>query len=125
MKKLILSLVSLCALGLAVTGCGKKELKQADVQVASVELKGDSLVAMRATDGADTLLFKLADAQYTNGIMLRGDSVTVHYIEGRGDTLRALVVNVKPRAPHYFDPSEHGDTLLTVAAPQDSTAVNE
>ena len=55
MKKLILSLVSLCALGLAVTGCGKKELKQADVQVASVELKGDSLVAMRATDGADTL----------------------------------------------------------------------
>ena len=84
--------------------------------MASVDLGGDSLTTMQVTDGSDTLLFKLADARFTNGIMMGGDSVTIHYIQGRGDTLRALIVNVLPQAPHYFDPKEYGDTLLTVPA---------
>jgi len=121
MKKIILSFSVLCALSLAFVACGgKPELKQTQAKVASVDLQGDTLYTMRATVDSDTLLFKLADAQYTNGIMLSGDSVTIHYIEGRGDTLRALIVNVLPKAPHYFDPKEHGDTLLTVPARQDT-----
>lgn len=126
MKKLILSLVALCALTSALTGCkGQRELKELRGKVASVAMAGDSLTTMKVTVDADTLLLKLADARFTNGIMMGGDSVTVHYIEGRGDTLRALIVNVLPQAPHYFDPSEHGDTLLTAPARDETAAPAE
>ena len=43
------------------------------------------------------MLFSIADARFQNGLMLPGDSVIVDYIEGRGDTLRALVVTVLPK----------------------------
>ena len=123
MKKLILSLVALCALVPVLTGCGgHRELKELRGMVASVAMAGDSLTTMKVTVDADTLLLKLADARFTNGVMMGGDSVTVHYIEGRGDTLRALLVNVLPRAPRYFDPSEHGDTLLTAPARDEAAA---
>ena len=117
MKKLILSLVTLCALACSLSSCkSKPELRELRGQVASVDLSGDSLTTMLVADGTDTLLFKLSDARFTNGIMMGGDSVTVHYIQGRGDTLRALIVNVLPQAPRYFDPKENGDTLLTEPA---------
>lgn len=99
----------------ALTGC-KQKLQQTSGVVTSVEIQGgDTLKAMRMAVDGDTLLFKLQDAQYTNGVAFAGDSAEVHYIEGRGDTLRALVVYAKP-APAQAPIDIHTDTtqvLLT------------
>ena len=50
-----------------------------------------------------------------NGLMLPGDSVIVDYIEGRGDTLRALVVTVLPKIQVVKQP-EPTDSLITAPA---------
>lgn len=111
MKKVLFLLVAAAAL----TGC-KQKLQQVTGQVTGVDIAGDTLKTMRmATGDGDTLLFKLQDAQYTNGVAFQGDSAEVHYIHGRGDTLRALVVYVKP-APAQVPIDIHKDTtqvLLT------------
>ncbi len=60
-------------------------------------------LSMKIYDGQDTLVFNLREAQYNNGIMLDGDSVKVHYIKGHGDTLRALLVYVKPAPVKVID----------------------
>lgn len=63
----------------------------------------DTLKTMKLYNGEDTLLFALKDAQYTNGVMMKGDSVQVNYIKGHGDTLRALLVYVKPAPAKVID----------------------
>ena len=63
----------------------------------------DTVKSMKLYDGEDTLLFGLKDAEYNNGIMVKGDSVQVHYIKGHGDSLRALLVYVKPRPSRVID----------------------
>ncbi len=111
MKKVLFLLVAAATL----TGC-KQKLQQTTGMVTGVEFSGDTLKTMRmVVDDGDTLLFKLQDAQYTNGAALTGDSAVVHYIHGRGDTLRALVVYVKP-TPIQAPIDIHKDTtsvLLT------------
>ena len=109
MKKSFLALVALCGLVVAFVGC-KPELKNVRGQVKSVEIKNDSLKSMVLTvDGTENIV-TLADARFQNGISLAGDSVIVDYIDGKENTLRALVVTVLPKPAKEFEPS---DTLIT------------
>lgn len=117
MKKYILAFTLLCISLLSFTGCGKNELKDVRAQVTSIEVKRDTLMSMKATVDGDTLLFSLKDARFNNGIMLHGDSVIIDYIKGRGDTLRALVVTILPKAPSYFNPDEAKNDTLAVSSP--------
>ena len=97
------------ALGLA--SCNSPELKNARVQVKSVEISNDSLKSMVVTMGSEEKTVSLHDARFQNGIALKGDSIILDYIEGSENTLRALVVTVLPKPAQYFEPS---DTLITV-----------
>ena len=100
--------LALAALGLATLGtlssC-KEKLKEVEGVVKSIDATQHTheFKTMKVYDGQDTLLFSLKDAQYNNGIMLDGDSVKVHYIKGHGDTLRALLVYVKPAPAKVID----------------------
>ena len=119
MKNLILSFLTLCACGYVLTGCGKPELKNVRGLVTEITISNDSLKAMRMAVGSDTLLFSMRDCMLNNGIMLRGDSVIVDYIDGRGDSLRALVLTLLPKPAHYVNPADMaGDSLLTAPTAQ-------
>ena len=123
MKNLILSFLAVCACGLAATSCGKPELKNVRGLVTDVEIVSDSLKSKRMTVGSDTLLFSMRDCMLNNGIMLRGDSVIVDYIDGRGDSLRALVLTLLPKPAHYVNPADMaGDSLLTAPAAKEEAA---
>lgn len=114
MKKSILTFVLFFAAMLMLSSCGKNELKDVRALVTSLEVNGDTLKSMKATVDGETLLFSLVDARFNNGVMLHGDSVIINYIEGRNDTLRALVVTILPKAPHYLDfDAAKNDTLKT------------
>lgn len=90
---------------IAMLSACKHELQETSVQVTSVKLdKNDVPSILKATQGNDTLLFTLKDASYTRGMAFAGDSVNIHFIEGHGDTLRALVVTVKPKASNILIP---------------------
>ena len=105
---------------LTVVNCsGKKELKQTKGVVVELKTIQDSLVTARVTVGSDTLLFKLADARFVNGMFIKDDSVSIDYIEGQGDTLRALVIAVLPKPIHYVEKS---DTLVTRPVEQESSS---
>ena len=109
MKKTFLALFVLCGFTTVFFGC-KPELKNVRGQVKSVEITNDTLKSMvLAVDGQEKIV-KLIDAQFQNGIALAGDSVILDYIDGRADSLRALVVTVLPKPAQYFEPS---DTLIT------------
>ena len=115
MKKVFLFAV-LGLLLLTVISCSeKKELKQTKGVVTHFRTLNDSLVTAYVAVDADTLLFQLSDARLVNGMFLNGDSVSIDYIEGQGDTLRALVIAVLPKPVHYIDLNngEKGDTLVT------------
>jgi hypothetical protein len=96
-------LLAVAAVGLvlgALSSC-KPKLKDVSGLVTDVDMEGttrhDTVNTMRLYNGEDTLLFSMKDAQYNNGMVLKGDSADVSYIAGNGDTLRALLVHVKPR----------------------------
>ena len=116
MKKFFLFAVIGLSL-LSIAGCsGKKELKEMKGVVTFIWSIQDSLVTANVANGSDTLLFKLADARFVNGMCLNGDSVMINYIEGEGDTLRALVISVLPKPTQYIDLNSQdamSDTLLT------------
>ncbi len=99
----IIALTALVITG-SLSSC-KEKLKHVDGVVADVEAsqRMDTLKSMKLYDGEDTLLFGLKDAEYNNGIVVKGDSVQVHYIKGHGDSLRALLVYVKPRPAKSID----------------------
>ena len=79
-----------------------------------MELEGDTVVSTLLAVDKDTLYFKLADARFVNGMMVPGDSVIINYIEGREDTLRALVVTILPKTPRYLELDvPTSDTLVT------------
>ena len=94
---------------LGFTSC-EPELKNARVQVKSVEIVNDSLKSMIVSMGDEEKTVTLLDARFQNGIALQGDSVILDYIDGKENTLRALVVTVLPKPAQYFEPS---DTLIT------------
>ena len=97
-------------MGFAFVGC-KPELKNVRGQVKSVAIDYDTLKSMVLTVGDAENIVTLLDARFQNGIALAGDSVIIDYIDGKENTLRALVVTVLPKPAHEFVPS---DTLITV-----------
>ena len=88
----------------------KPELKNVRGQVKSVEITNDTLKSMVLVIDGQEKIVKLTEAQFQNGIALEGDSVILDYIDGKENTLRALVVTVLPKPALYFEPS---DTLVT------------
>lgn len=102
-KYIFAAVVVAAALG-SLSSC-KEKLKEVDGKVADVEIYEHihTPKCMKLYDGNDTLLFGLKDAEYNNGIMMEGDSVQVYYVKGHGDTLRAMLVYVKPRPPKVID----------------------
>lgn len=109
MKKAFIALTMLCAMVIGLSSC-EPELKNARVQVKSVEVTNDTLMSMVVTMGDLEKTVTLLDARFQNGIALQGDSVILDYIDGKENTLRALVVTVLPKPAQYL---EHSDTLIT------------
>ena len=77
----------------------EEKLKEKEGVVTSVEgsKMGDTIYSMKVYDGTDTLLFSLKDARYSNGVMITDDQVRVNYLNGNGDTLRAMLVYIQPK----------------------------
>lgn len=113
MKKIVFTAVLVASLGLSLVGC-KQELQETRGVVTELEFDSDTLLCTRIAVEGDTLLFKVNEARMVNGMFVKGDSVVVNYIEGRNDTLRALVLAVLPKAPHVIEPAkESNDSLVT------------
>lgn len=113
MKKIVFTASLLVSLGLSLVGC-KQELQETRGVVTELEFDSDTLLCTRIAVEGDTLLFKVNEARMVNGMFVKGDSVVVNYIEGRNDTLRALVLAVLPKAPHVIEPAkESKDSLVT------------
>ena len=113
MKKIVFTAVLVASLGLSLVGC-KQELLETCGVVTELEFDSDTLLCTRIAVEGDTLLFKVNEARMVNGMFVKGDSVVVNYIEGRNDTLRALVLAVLPKAPHVIEPAkESNDSLVT------------
>ena len=93
--------------------------------VVNIKTIKDSLVTARVASGTDTCLFKLADARFVNGIFIYGDSVHIDYIEGRDDTLRALVISVLPKPVHYIDLNDSAEKSDTLVTSSDASDVQE
>ena len=104
MKKTIFSLAVFFLALTALVGC-QQELQNVRVKVKHEVIAKDTLIGFVAMAGEDS----------QNGLMLPGDSVIVDYIEGRGDTLRALVVTVLPKVQVVKQP-EPTDSLITAPA---------
>ena len=113
MKKIVFTLALTGCLALSLTGC-KQELQETRGVVTDMEFDSDTLLCTRIAVDGDTLLFKVNEARMINGMFVKGDSVMINYIEGRNDTLRALVLSVLPKAPHVIEPGkESNDPLVT------------
>ena len=113
MKKIVFTLALTGCLALSLTGC-KQELQETRGVVTDMEFDSDTLLCTRIAVDGDTLLFKVNEARMINGMFVKGDSVMINYIEGRNDTLRALVLSVLPKAPHVREPAkESNDSLVT------------
>ena len=113
MKKIVFTLALTGCLALSLTGC-KQELQETRGVVTDMEFDSDTLLCTRIAVDGDTLLFKVNEARMINGMFVKGDSVMINYIEGRNDTLRALLVQVLPKAPHVIEPAkESNDSLIT------------
>lgn len=104
-NKIFLLLACTLVAFLAVS-CGKPKIKTIRGLVTSIEMNGDTLKTFNISSEDGAIVFDLKDARYNEGIMLRGDSVIVDYINGRKDTARALVVTVLAKTPHYIDISK-------------------
>ena len=117
MKKYAIAL-ALTVLSVNVFTSCKEKLKDVTGVVTAVDMTGDhtgdTIHSMRLYNGEDTLLFTVKDARFTNGIMLVGDSADISYISGHGDTLRALLVHVKPTPAKVINlETDTTKTLLT------------
>ena len=102
MKKVFLLAVIGLSL-LTVVSCGNKEIQQTKGVVTSIKVVEDSLATTTIAVDGDTLLFKLADARFVNGMF---------------DTLRALVIAVLPKPVHYIDLNNQADQSDTLATRQ-------
>lgn len=123
MKNSILAFILLCTCGIAMSGCGSKEIKDVKGQVVDIQTVKDTLASAKVLIDGDTVVFKMTDARFINGMFMYGDSVKISYIEGRKDTLRALIVSIIPKAPHYFDAeAAKNDTLVTAPVTKEAPA---
>lgn len=115
MRKILYVLAASALMSAAFTGCREK-LKDVTGLVTTVDLSrmGDTIHYIKMATGEDTLIFTVKDAEYTNGFMIPGDSAQVYYFKGNGDTLRAMVIGVKPKPAHVIDiKKDTTETLLT------------
>lgn len=114
MKKSILAFILLCSCVLVITSCGNKEIKDLNGVVVDFKVERDTLTLAKILVNQDTIIFKMADARFINGMFVAGDSVKISCIEGHKDTLRALIVSVLPQTPHFIDiDAAKNDTLIT------------
>lgn len=114
MKKVILFAVLILSLSTIVSCSGKQELKHTKGVVTSFVSHKDSLISARVVVDSDTLLFQLADVRLVNGMFLKGDSVSVDYVEDNEDMLHAFVIAVLPKPVQYIDLNdEKSDSLVT------------
>lgn len=114
MKNSILTLVILLCSLTVIIGCGgKNELKEIRALVTSVDLSNDSIKSMTASLDGDSLIFTMKDVRLNNGMMIKGDSVIINYIDGRNDSLRALVVTILPQVYQLKKEIAANDTLVT------------
>lgn len=114
MKNSILTLVILLCSLTVIIGCGgKNEIKEIRALVTSVDLSNDSIKSMTASLNGDSLIFTMKDVRLNNGMMIKGDSVIINYIDGRNDSLRALVVTILPQAYQLKKEIAANDTLVT------------
>lgn len=115
MKKYLFAFVVIATLASSLVGCKPKlkDMKGVVTYIDSDRL-GDFIKSMKLTNGEDSFVFTMDKVQFDNGIALVGDSVDVSYIEGRGDTLRALLVHVKPTPAKVINlETDTTKTLLT------------
>jgi len=103
--KRILSIVFCLAFIMLFNAC-REEMK-----VTSVKLNGvtDSTIVTKI-DGHE-IVFSIKEATFDNGMVMAGDSVTVHYVGDMGQgTARALLIKLIPRKGHVvnavYDPSK-------------------
>ena len=110
-KSLMVAIVAvLCLLG--AVSC-KQEIQNMRGLVTNMEIKKDTLISMSVSvEPGDTTVFNLDNARFQAGIVMAGDPVIVDYIEGRNDTMRALIVTLLPKIPSYDEPVTR-DTLAT------------
>ncbi len=117
MKKIVFVFVCLFFCLLSFEGCKKNELQETKGVITHMRIHKDTLLNARILVDGDTLLFDMSEARIIGALFVKGDSVKVNYIEGKGDTLRALVVSVIPKDIHFITPSEpSSDTLITAPA---------
>lgn len=117
MKKITIVFVCLFICMLSFEGCKKNGLQETKGVVTYMRAHQDKLSKARILVDGDTLLFDMSEARIIGALFVKGDSVKVNYIEGKGDTLRALVVSVIPKDIHFITPSEpSSDTLITAPA---------
>lgn len=120
MKKLFYLFFSFCLFGLTITGCHENKLKTVKGEVVNLDILNDSILAnlVLSVDG-DSLVFSLKEAQYINSGIFSGDSVEIDYIEGKTDTLRAMLISIISKSANIIIPSEMaGDSLVTIPAEQ-------
>ena len=114
MKNSILTLVILLCSLTVIIGCGgKNEIKEIRALVTSVDLSNDSIKSMTASLDGDSLIFTMKDVRLNNGMIIKGDSVIINYIDGRNDSLRALVVTILPQVYQLKKEIAANDTLVT------------
>ena len=98
-KTIFYSVLVAMALVMTLSGCRKSGLQNIRGEVKNISFHNDTLKAMTIfiNEDKDTMVFSLAEARLQRGVMMFRDSVIVDYVEGRDDTMRALVVTVLPR----------------------------
>ena len=104
----------------AMTGC-RKGLQNTRGVVKSMKIFHDSLKSMVISynEDGDTMLFSLKEARIQRGMMMIGDSVIVDYIDGKDDSLRALVVTTLSKPTRIIEEGVAPSDSLEVATPDD------
>lgn len=98
MKKVIFSLLAILTI-LLVSSC-KERMETTRALVKSVN---DSTI-VASIDKYD-ITFDILNANFLNGAVMRGDSVSIEYVgDLRDKTVKALLINLVPPKPRYMKP---------------------
>jgi hypothetical protein len=116
MKKIVMVLAVVALVLTAMTGC-RKGLQNTRGVVKSMKITHDSLKSMVITynEDGDTMLFSLKEARVQRGMMMIGDSVIVDFVDGKDDSLRALVVTTLSRPTRIIEEGVAPSDTLDVA----------
>jgi len=110
MKKAFIVITTLCAMALGFMACSGPELKNVHTMVDDVIIENDTLTAYTVSIAGEKQTVSLRDARFQGSLPLKGDSIILDYIDGKDNTLRALVVTMLPKS---IQTSEPNDTLIT------------